>query len=81
MKGLFWGMSKEETNQKNVEETKEELDFIFILTALFVILKLFKVINWSWWWVFSPIWISIGLVAVLILIAIIAAVLCTWGEG
>ena len=38
------------------------------LTLVFIVLKLCKVINWSWWWVLSPIWIGIVLV---ILIAII----------
>ena len=39
-----------------------------LLTLVFIALKLCKVINWSWWWVLSPIWIGIVLV---ILIAII----------
>ena len=30
-----------------------------ILTITFVILKLIEIINWSWWWVFSPLWISV----------------------
>ena len=29
------------------------------LTTLFIILKLTKVISWSWIWVFSPIWITL----------------------
>ena len=29
------------------------------LVILFIILKLAKVISWSWFWVFSPIWITI----------------------
>lgn len=36
--------------------------FAGLLTIAFVVLKLCKVIDWSWWWVISPIWISIGLV-------------------
>ena len=32
------------------------LDVVFIV---FLILKLVDVITWSWWWVFSPYWISI----------------------
>ena len=36
-----------------------------MLTILFVGLKLTGVIEWSWWWVLSPIWISFA-VAVLI---------------
>ena len=31
--------------------------FTGILTSIFIALKLTKYIDWSWWWVFSPIWI------------------------
>lgn len=27
-----------------------------LLTALFVALKAFGKIDWSWWWVFAPLW-------------------------
>ena len=37
------------------------LTFSGLLTVAFVVLKLCGVINWSWWWVLSPIWISVGL--------------------
>ena len=42
----------------------EGIDFIDALTLLFITLKLIGVINWSWWWVLSPLLIN----AVLILI-------------
>jgi hypothetical protein len=29
-----------------------------LLTILFIALKLTHVINWSWWWVLSPLWIG-----------------------
>lgn len=32
-----------------------------VVLIVFIILKLVGVINWSWWWVLSPLWISIGL--------------------
>lgn len=35
--------------------------FSELLTLLFVGLKLGGVINWSWWWVLSPLWIGFGL--------------------
>jgi hypothetical protein len=40
-----------------------------LLTLAFIILKLCHVITWSWWWILSPIWISviIGLSCVYIL--------------
>lgn len=34
-----------------------------MLTVAFVILKLCKVIDWSWWWVLVPIWGPIAIVA------------------
>jgi hypothetical protein len=37
------------------------LGFSSVLTLIFVVLKLVGVIDWSWWWVLSPILIDIGL--------------------
>lgn len=43
-----------------------------VLTIIFVVLKLLGIINWSWLWVLSPIWIYIIIVLVLFgLIAIL----------
>ena len=41
-----------------------------LLTVLFIALKLCGVINWSWWWVLSPIPIAIGVVLTVLVIAI-----------
>lgn len=35
--------------------------FGFLLFLLFLGLKLGHVITWSWWWVFSPMWIPTAL--------------------
>ena len=50
----------------HVEEEKHNYHGISLLTILsalftviFVVLKLTKVISWSWLWVLIPIWISI----------------------
>lgn len=42
------------------------IGFAGVLTIIFVIAKLFGVINWSWWLVFTPMLISLG-ISVLIL--------------
>lgn len=34
------------------------IGFVGLLTILFVGLKLTGYIDWSWWWVLSPIWIA-----------------------
>lgn len=44
--------------------------FFDLLTIVFITLKLLHVIEWSWWWVLSPLWIS-ALVGCLIFIAIL----------
>jgi hypothetical protein len=44
--------------------------FAGLLTILFIGLKLTGVINWSWLWILSPIWISI-----LIVLAIVVTIL------
>lgn len=38
------------------------------LLIVFIVLKLCKVIDWSWWWVFSPLWISLIIVILILLI-------------
>lgn len=41
------------------------------LFLIFLVLKLVGVIDWSWWWVTAPLWISAALgVALLILVGI-----------
>lgn len=43
--------------------------FCGLLFIVFLVLKLCKVIEWSWWWVTSPLWIPlcIGVTAYVIL--------------
>jgi len=41
-----------------------------ILFLIFMTLKLAGFINWSWWWVTSPLWIPFASVMVLVIIAL-----------
>jgi membrane protein YdbS with pleckstrin-like domain len=46
-----------------------------ILTIVFVVLKLTAVIDWSWWWVLSPLWISAAFtIAILLIIFVILVI-------
>ena len=47
------------------------IDSIDLITIVFVVLKLTEVIDWSWWWVLSPILISFALVIIVLIIALI----------
>lgn len=44
------------------------LGFTELLTIVFIVLKLTKVISWSWGWVLSPLWISAGILIVALLV-------------
>jgi len=46
------------------------IGFPGLLTILFIGLKLTGYINWSWWWVLSPLWISFAIGATIILLAL-----------
>ena len=55
------------------EEKSGGLGFLSILTLIFVVAKLFGVIAWSWWLVFTPVLIGAGLTVLILIIAVIAA--------
>lgn len=48
--------------------------FVALLQIAFIVLKLTKVIGWSWGWVLAPMWMSAILTLVLVLILCVAAV-------
>lgn len=41
---------------ENSSTSSGGIGFIGLLTILFIGLKLTGYIDWSWWWVLSPIW-------------------------
>lgn len=43
------------------------IGFFGLLTITFIVLKLLKVIEWSWLWVLSPIWIPLVIVVLIII--------------
>lgn len=49
------------------------LSFTGLLTIIFIVLKLMKIITWSWIWVLSPLWISLALGVVFLIITVIIA--------
>ena len=59
-----------ETTNKNIQiGCVTPLSVIVFLAFFFA--KIFDKIDWSWWWVFSPLWIPILLVIVFLLIILI----------
>lgn len=45
-----------------------KIGFPGLLTIVFITLKLMKYIDWSWWWVLSPLWIGFILIFLVIFI-------------
>lgn len=39
-----------------------------LLQVVFIVLKLCKVINWSWWWVLSPLILSASISIIILII-------------
>ncbi len=56
------------------------IGFVGLLTLVFITLKLLKVITWSWVWVLSPIWITIGIFMIIAGGFITAAKIEDWRE-
>lgn len=56
---------------------KIKIDVISIvgLFVIFLLLKIFKIVNWSWIWIFSPLWISILGLIFLILIGLVITII------
>jgi len=45
------------------------IGFTGLLAVLFIGLKLTDNIDWSWWWVLSPIWIPLAIVIPVLILA------------
>jgi len=53
-------------SSNNTSSSSGGIGFAGLLTVLFIGLKLGGIIAWSWWWVLSPMWISVLLAIVII---------------
>lgn len=63
------------SDTKSSSSSSGGIGFVGLLTVVFITLKLIGKIDWSWWWVLAPLWISAGIslviVAVLLMILIV----------
>lgn len=50
------------------------LSITSVLFIVFLVLKLTGNIDWSWWWVTSPLWIPIALIFGIVFIAILIVI-------
>lgn len=40
------------------------IGFFSLLTIVFIVLKLCKMIDWSWWWVTCPLWGPVAIITI-----------------
>lgn len=48
--------------------TTSGLSFDLVLFLIFLVLKLTGFIDWSWWWIFAPLWIPVGVALLIVFI-------------
>ncbi len=57
----------------NSSSSSSGIGFPGLLTIVFIILKLMKIITWSWWWVLAPLWAGLIFWIAFVAIAFILA--------
>lgn len=53
------------------KQTQSAFPITGLLLVIFITLKALKLIDWSWLWVFSPLWISVGILVIIVFFALI----------
>lgn len=51
-----------------------------VLLIIFITLKVLNLIDWSWWWVFSPIWIPFLIILGFVFIFLVGAAILNWNK-
>ena len=62
----------------NVTEDKtvnHGVNFLEMLFLLFLGLKLAGKINWSWWWVFAPIWAPVAILLLFFVVVLVVTII------
>ena len=63
-------MGRKEREMRD-RDTRSGVGTLDVLQIIFIVLKAFQLIDWSWWVVFSPMWIMIGLLVVIVIAELI----------
>lgn len=67
-------------DDKKVTVRGPGLGFFSAMFLLFLGLKLANIITWSWWLVFAPLAVPVGLVAFLLLFGLLAFIIATFSK-
>lgn len=67
-------------NKKETIVVQRSSPFLGLLTIMFIFLKLTNVIDWSWLWVLSPLWIPLAIIFGILIFALIMMFIITMGS-
>lgn len=65
----------------NNNRSSGDMGIFTVVGNVFIILKLCKVINWSWIWILSPFWIPIVITIAIIIIGAVSIIIDKWMTG
>lgn len=60
---------------KNAKTTTTSISLLGVLQIIFIVLKLCGLIDWSWWKVFIPMWIDLGIIAGFLLLYLVVFII------
>lgn len=60
---------------EKTSNTSGGIGFAGLLAIVFITLKLIGKIDWSWWWVLSPLWAGLAIFLVFCVVVLVAAVI------
>lgn len=70
------GMNLKRRNEmSNNNSSSNGIGFAGLLTIVFITLKLIGKIDWSWWWILSPIWITAAFVLLCVVVWVVIALI------
>jgi hypothetical protein len=65
---------------KEKQVTAINSSILTILFIVFLVLKLTGEIDWSWWWVTSPLWLPVAILLVVVNVILIVGAIMLWGR-
>ena len=68
---------KRKYNYSTNNSSSSEMGLLSVLQIIFIVLKCLDLIDWTWWQVFIPTFIGLGLLFIIILISLIIV----WGAA
>ncbi len=60
---------------KNTKTTTTGVSLLGVLQIIFIVLKLCGLIDWSWWKVFIPMWIDLGIIVGFLLLYLVVLII------